>query len=62
MTKPDLKKLIEREWERRKQFVINQPVKQNDMRIIDIEVGNKTSEGILEKSYLLGRKERRSAS
>jgi len=57
LTKPDLKKLIEREWRRRKQFVINQPVKQNDMRIIDIEVGNNTSKGILENHiYLVEKK------
>ncbi|MEM2947469.1 MAG: class I SAM-dependent methyltransferase [Candidatus Bathyarchaeia archaeon] len=53
LAKSDLKKLIEREWKKRKQFVINQPVEHDNMKIIHIEVANKTAEGILENNVYL---------
>ncbi|MEM3010809.1 MAG: class I SAM-dependent methyltransferase [Candidatus Bathyarchaeia archaeon] len=57
LTKSDLKKSIEREWKKRKKFAIDQPVEHDDMRIIHIEVGNKTVEGILETNiYLVEKK------
>ncbi|MEM3153511.1 MAG: hypothetical protein QW629_02215 [Candidatus Bathyarchaeia archaeon] len=57
LTKSDLKQLIGREWKKRKQFVINQPVEHNNMKIIHIEVANKTAEGILENNiYFIEKK------
>ncbi|MEM3579006.1 MAG: class I SAM-dependent methyltransferase [Candidatus Bathyarchaeia archaeon] len=57
LSKIDLKKLIEREWKKRKQFVVNKPVEHDNMRIIHIEVANKTDEGIFENNiYLIEKK------
>ena len=52
-TKSDLKKQIERVWKRRKQFIVDLLVEQDGLRVTHIEVGNKTSKGILEHHIYL---------
>lgn len=43
-----LKELIEKEWRRRRKFNIDRPFEMKGLRVIHIEVPNKTVEGILE--------------
>lgn len=59
LAKSDLKKLIEQEWQKRKRFECSSPLEKNGVRVIHIEIGDKTSEGILENHiYLIEEKER----
>lgn len=53
LTKSDLKKLIEQEWRKRNRFEIDPPLEKDGLRVIHIEVDDKTSEGILENHIYL---------
>jgi SAM-dependent methyltransferase len=53
ITKSDLKRLIERDWQKRKRFVIDPPVEQNGLKVTHIEIADKTKEGILENHIYL---------
>jgi hypothetical protein len=53
ITKSDLKRLIEKEWEKRKQFEILPPYEKEGVRVTSLEIAEKTSEGILEKRIFL---------
>jgi SAM-dependent methyltransferase len=52
-TKSDLKMLIEKEWEKRKNFEILPPYEKEGIRVTSLEVAEKTSEGVLEKRIFL---------
>ena len=52
-TKRDLKNLIEKEWQKRKRFEIEPPVERDGLRVIHIEIPEKTQEGILENHVYL---------
>ena len=50
-----LKKIIEREWEKHKRFDIPSPFEKEGVKVIGIEVDEKTSEGVLEnRIFLIG--------
>jgi len=51
--KRDLKNLIEKEWQKRKRFEIEPPVERDGLRVIRIEIAEKTKEGILENHVYL---------
>lgn len=51
--KSELNKLVERVWKERERFKIDPPVEQNGVKVIHIEVADKTSEGILENNIYL---------
>jgi len=52
-SKSDLKKLIEKEWEKRKRFDILPPSEKDGVRVTSLEVDEKTPEGILENHIFL---------
>lgn len=49
----DLKKLIEKEWKRRKRFHIDPPFERGSVKVTRVEVAEKTPEGILENNVFL---------
>ena len=51
--KSELNKLIERVWKERERFKIDPPIEQSGVKVIHIEVADKTSEGILENNIYL---------
>lgn len=53
LKKAALKELIEKEWRRRKKFIIKQPFEMNRLRVTHIETLDKTSEGILENHIFI---------
>lgn len=51
--KKNLKNLIEKEWQKRKRLEIELPVERDGLRIIHIEIPEKTHEGVLENHIYL---------
>ena len=52
-TNADLENIIEKEWEKRKRFQFNPLCERDSVRVINIEVAEKTAEGILENQIFL---------
>lgn len=52
-SKSDLKKLIEEEWRKRRRIKILPPYKKGGIRVISIEIAQKTSDGIRETHIFL---------
>lgn len=52
-SRKDLKKVIEKEWRKRKRFDVDAPYEKDGIRVTRIEVNEKTSEGILENNIFL---------
>jgi SAM-dependent methyltransferase len=49
----DLKKIIEREWKKRKHIDVDPPFKKDSVKVTRIEVAERTPEGILENNIFL---------
>ena len=52
-TKKDLVNMIEKEWKKRKKIQFNPPSERDGVKVINIEVAERTSEGILENQIFL---------
>lgn len=52
-SKFDLRRIIDEEWKKRKRFEVFPPYQRNDMRVIRIEIPEKTLEGIRENRLFL---------
>jgi 2-polyprenyl-3-methyl-5-hydroxy-6-metoxy-1,4-benzoquinol methylase len=52
-SKSDLQQTIQREWEERTPFEVSAPCERDGLRVIELEVDEKTPEGILEKRIFL---------
>ena len=51
--KEELAEIIEKEWKSRRKITIHPPYKKGSIRVIHVEVAEKTSEGILENNIFL---------